>query len=43
MSAVGTFVLYFVGSFAVVFRCFLFYMSLIVNNLLQVVSPKSEP
>jgi hypothetical protein len=32
-----------VGSFVVFFRGFLFYKSLIVNNLLQVVSPKSEP
>ena len=45
MSAVGNFLCYIfsVGSFVVFFRGFLFYESLIVNNLLQVVSPKSEP
>ncbi len=43
ISPVGLFVLHFVGIFVVFFRCFLFYKVLIVNNLLQVVSPKSEP
>ncbi len=44
MSAVGNFLCYIfsVGSFVVFFRGFLFYESLIVFNLLQVVSPKSE-
>ena len=35
--------LFSVGSFVVFFRGFLFYKVLIVNNLLQVVSSKSEP
>ena len=44
MSAVGIFALYiFVGNFVVFSRGFLFCKLLIVNNLLQVVSQKSEP
>ncbi len=44
MSAVGNFLCYifFVGSFVAFFGGFLFYESLIVNNLLQVVSAQSE-
>ncbi len=36
-------VTFFVGSFVVLFRGFLFYKVLIVNNLLQMVSQKSAP
>jgi hypothetical protein len=44
VSAVGiSCYIFSVGGFVVFFRGFLFYKSLIVNNLLQVVSPKSEP
>jgi hypothetical protein len=44
VSAVGIFcVIFFLLVVVVFFRGFLFYKSLIVNNLLQVVSPKSEP
>jgi hypothetical protein len=45
VSAVGNFcVIYFLLVVcSIFFLGFLFYKSLIVNNLLQVVSPKSEP
>ncbi len=44
MSAVGILrYIFFVGNFVVFSRGFLFYKLLIVNNLLQVVSQKSEP
>ena len=44
VSAVGILCYIFsVGSFVAFFRGFLFYKVLIVNNLLQVVSSKSEP
>ncbi len=44
MSAVGILCyIFFVGSLVVLFRGFLFYKVLIVNNFFQVVSSNSEP